>query len=68
MERRSGIPRSDIERAMNHYGISAEEYQAHPGDYPLPTRGTQVAGMGLGALALIVLWILYVSRQRGGSR
>ena len=34
-----GIPRSDIERAMNHYGISEEEYLAHIAWYPLPERG-----------------------------
>jgi hypothetical protein len=37
--RRKGIPRSDIERAMSHYGISEEEYLAHPECYPLPERG-----------------------------
>ena len=37
--RRKGIPRSDIERAMSHYGISEEEYLAHPDWYPLPERG-----------------------------
>lgn len=37
--RRKGIPRSDIERAMSHYGISGEEYLAHPDWYPLPERG-----------------------------
>jgi len=34
-----GIPLSDIERAMSHYGISEEEYLAHPECYPLPERG-----------------------------
>jgi len=35
-----GMPRSDIERAMNHYGITEEEYIVHPEYYPLPGRGS----------------------------
>ena len=38
-ERREGIPRSDIERAMSHYGITEDEYLTHPEYYPLPERG-----------------------------
>jgi len=33
-----GQPRTDIERAMNHYGITSEEYLANPQNYPLPDR------------------------------
>jgi len=36
-----GIPRTDVERAMNHYHISEAEYLAHPDWYPLPPRGTR---------------------------
>jgi len=35
-----GRPRSDIERAMAHYGITEGEYLTHPERYPLPERGT----------------------------
>jgi hypothetical protein len=35
-----GIPRTDIERAMNHYGITSEQYLSNPTLYPLPARGT----------------------------
>jgi len=47
-DRRRGIPRTDVERAANHYGVSLEEaermLQADPGI--LPTRGTGLAGIG----------------------
>lgn len=36
----SGVPRTDAERAMNHYGITFDEYIACPQCYPLPPRGT----------------------------
>jgi hypothetical protein len=39
VERRKGIPRTDVERAVAHYGITEAEYCEHPGKYPLPTRG-----------------------------
>lgn len=39
-----GEPRSDVERAMNHYGITETEYLLHPECYPLPERGS---GLGL---------------------
>ena len=39
-ERHRGIPRTDTERAMSHYGITEEEYLAHPDWYPLPPRGS----------------------------
>jgi hypothetical protein len=39
-QRRMGEPRDDIERAMNHYNISMDEYFANPQLYPLPERGT----------------------------
>lgn len=35
-----GVPKTDIERAMNHYGITLDEYLNDPGSYPLPPRGT----------------------------
>jgi len=38
-ERGRGIPRTDFERAITHYGITEEEYCAHPDWYPLPERG-----------------------------
>lgn len=43
MSRRAGaygIPRTDIERAMNHYNITEAQYLADPESYPLPPRGT----------------------------
>ena len=36
-------PRSDIQRAMSHYGITEEEYRSHPDRYPLPLRGSGLA-------------------------
>lgn len=36
-------PKTDVERAMTHYGISAEEYLAHPDWYPLPERGARAS-------------------------
>ena len=49
--RRAGRPRTDIERAMAHHGITREEYLAHPERYPLPGRGEglrtgRAAGLG----------------------
>ena len=41
-QRRLGVPRIDIERAISHYGITESEYLAHPERYPLPGRGTRV--------------------------
>lgn len=35
-----GIPKTDAERAMNHYGITLDQYLANPEAYPVPTRGT----------------------------
>jgi len=64
MERRLGVPKTDIERIMSHYGVSEAEACAHPEDYPLPPRGTQLAGMGLGTLAVIMLIIWAVTRKR----
>lgn len=37
--RELGVPKSDIERAMTHYGITEDEYLAHSEWYPLPERG-----------------------------
>lgn len=36
----SGAPRSNMERAMNHYGITKNQYMSCPECYPLPARGT----------------------------
>jgi len=61
-------PKTDVERAMTHYGISAEEYLSHPEFYPLPQRGrypfvategndsipSWVLGIGVGAAVLLV--------------
>jgi len=38
-ERGRGTPLTDIQRACRHYGISPEEYSAHPERYPIPERG-----------------------------
>lgn len=35
-----GVPRTDVERAVRHYGITEAEYCANPESYPLPVRGT----------------------------
>jgi hypothetical protein len=37
-----GIPKDDIQRAMTHYGITAEEYLSNPQMYPLPGRGSGI--------------------------
>jgi hypothetical protein len=44
----AGKARSDMERAVNHYNITPEEYFAHPELYPLPERGSafHLAGPG----------------------
>lgn len=39
-ERQYGQPRTNVERAIAHYGITEEEYCANPEAYPLPERGT----------------------------
>lgn len=44
--RLSAFPKSDIERAMTHYGITYEQYMADPSLYPLPPRGSRVGGVG----------------------
>ena len=64
MERRYGTPKTDIERAMTHYGITEAEYCANPGDYPLPSRGAGLAGMSLGTLTVIGLIIWALTRRR----
>jgi len=74
-ERGRGIPRSEVERAISHYGITEAEYSAHPENYPLPERGTglttgsaagsnPVTGIGLGALAIIGLIIWALAKRR----
>jgi len=52
-ERRSGQPRSDVERVMAHYGISRDEacewLRIHPAEILLPERGKGlVSGKGAG--------------------
>lgn len=41
VERRRGFPRSDVERAARHYGISMEEAERKlgTGEITLPSRG-----------------------------
>lgn len=36
-----GIPKSDAQRAVSHYGIAESEYLSHPAYYPLPPAGTR---------------------------
>lgn len=56
MSRRYGVPRTDVERAIAHYGITEEEYCANPEAYPLPERGTGLAqGLTLGQIAVIAI-------------
>lgn len=62
MERRYGVPRTDVERAMNHYGITEEQYCANPEAYPLPDRGAGlIGGISAGAAVIIglILWALF---------
>lgn len=66
-----GIPRSDIERAVNHYGITEAQYCANPDAYPLPARGSglttgEASGSGLGWLvvALVALLLLGGRKQK----
>lgn len=73
-ERGDGIPRSDVERAVSHYGITEAQYCANPEAYPLPSRGTGLttgaaAGnpgttLGLGTLAVIGLLIWVFTRRK----
>lgn len=42
ISRNGGVPRTDMERAMNHYSISPEQYMTCPQCYPLPPRGTGI--------------------------
>jgi len=46
-ERGKGVPLTDSERAARHYDISVEEYLDNPELYPLPERGTGLAGIGV---------------------
>lgn len=60
-ERRYGIPRTDVERAMLHYGISEDVYCASPEAYPLPSRGaglTRIAGITIGSTTISWGWIV----------
>ena len=79
-ERHRGIPRTDTERAMSHYGITEEEYLAHPDWYPLPPRGsgfeegraaiggggtdTNVGGVGIAILAIAALVVGYLLTRK----
>lgn len=66
-DRRMGLHRSDIERAVSHYGITEAEYLANPDAYPLPERGTGLnpgAAIGWGGLAIIGLLILALFSRR----
>ena len=45
-ERGRGLSLDDIDRACRHYGITPEQYCANPDAYPLPERGTGLAGRG----------------------
>lgn len=58
-ERRLGLPRSDIERAARHYGISMEEAERKlkTGEITLPPRGVgletgRAAGMAEGLMPM----------------
>lgn len=61
---RKGIPRTDVERAMAHYGVSREEAEdgLRTGKYSLPQRGKglalsdkmQVAGQVATAVGVIL--------------
>ena len=62
--RRYGNPRTDVERAQNHYGITATQYEANPSAYPLPDRGSGLCASGLGLVALIGLGIWAITRGR----
>ena len=46
-ERGKGTRLEDPERAARHYDISVEEYLDNPNLYPLPERGTGLAGIGV---------------------
>jgi hypothetical protein len=69
-ERRFGVPKSDVERVMTHYGVSYGEAERGlaEGRYVLPTRGTRlqetdnavliIGLITLGAGALLSIWAL----------
>lgn len=77
MSRRDGVPRTDIERVINHYGITEDEYFSNPRAYPLPPRGTgflNAAGtqgvspntdLIVGGIALAFLTVLLFIRPEG---
>lgn len=72
-ERGRGIPRSDVERVAEHYGITIEEAEywltIHPVDVLLPERGTGIergtAAVALGAYTNIVDIIAPASASAG---
>jgi len=65
-ERRYGVPRSDIERVMRHYGVSYEEAERglREGRYPLPPRGTR---LGLSSSSSIHKWQIGLVLVLGGT-
>lgn len=50
-------PKTDIERAKSHYGITEAEYCANPEAYPLPERGTG-QGLTIGGTTIGWGWII----------
>jgi hypothetical protein len=50
-----GTPKSDVERACQHYGITEAEYMANPQSYPLPPRGT---GLNIGGTTIPWGWLV----------
>ena len=61
--RRFGNPRTDAERAMNHYGITEDEYLTNPDDYPLPARGSRSGvDSGIGWILIAILAVLIIKR------
>jgi hypothetical protein len=60
-----GVPRTDTERAMAHYGISEAEYLANPSAYPLPERGSGPgSGLSWGWIAVIVIAVIAFFRGK----
>ena len=70
LEQRYGIPRSDVERVMQHYGVRYEEAEKGilEGRYPLPARGARVqtsstnwmlVATGIGAVlsGIVTIWL-----------
>jgi len=60
-ERGKGVPLTDAERACRHYGITPEEYWAHPESYPLPDRGAGLTRISQGPYSFIAPIIIFGS-------